>query len=63
MITSFIIQYKNGTPLWGDGAWCASELVWMTLGLSAKFFPRARTTLADEACDLVRDLLCNVYFV
>jgi hypothetical protein len=26
---------------------CASELVWMTLGLSAKFFPRARTALAD----------------
>jgi len=50
-------------PLWGDGAWCASELVWMTLALNAKFFPRARTTLADEACDLVGDLLCDVYFV
>ena len=51
------------TSALGDGAWCASELVWMTLGLTAEFFPRARTTLADEACDLVRDLLCNVYFV
>ncbi len=30
-------------PLWGDGAWCASELAWMTLRLSAKFFSRAHT--------------------
>jgi hypothetical protein len=54
---------KVGIPHWGDGAWCPSELVWMTLGLSAKFFPRARAPLADEACDLVRDLVCDVYFV
>ena len=47
----------------GDGAWCAWELVWMTLGLSAKFFPRARAPLADEACDLLTDLVCDVYFV
>ena len=40
-----------------------SELVWMTLGLSAKFFPRARAPLADEACDLLTDLVCDVYFV
>jgi hypothetical protein len=38
-------------------------LVWMTLGLSTKFFPRARTPLADEACDLIRDLVCDVYSV
>jgi hypothetical protein len=36
-------------PLWGDDPLCASELVWMTLGLSAKFLPRARAALADEA--------------
>ncbi len=47
----------------GDGTWCASELVWMTLGLSAKFFPRARAPLADESCDLVRDLVYDVYFI
>lgn len=35
----------------------------MTLGLSAKFFPRAHTPLADESCDLVRDLVCDVYFI
>jgi hypothetical protein len=32
-------------------------------GLSPKFFQRARTALANEACDLVRDLVCNVHFV
>jgi hypothetical protein len=63
MITSFVIYYKNGTPRWGDGAWCASELVWMTLELSVKFFSRARAPLADEACDLLRDLVYDVPFV
>lgn len=33
----------------------------MTLGLSAKFSLRARTALADEARDLVRDLVGDVY--
>ena len=32
-------------------------------GLSAKFFPSARTALADEVCDLARNLVGTVYFV
>jgi hypothetical protein len=40
----------------------ASELVWMPLGLSAKLFPRARAALADEARDLVRNLVRDFYF-
>jgi hypothetical protein len=35
----------------------------MTLGLNAKFFPRARAPLADEACDLIRNLVWDVYSV
>jgi hypothetical protein len=46
----------------GAGAWCASELVWMTLGLTSRFFPRAHTALKVEDRDLVRDLICDSYF-
>src|SRR5882672_1684066 len=37
--------------------------VWMTIGLSTKFFHRARTPLADEACDHARILVCDAHFV
>ena len=42
---------------------CVRRSWWMTLGLSAKFFSRARTPLTDEACDLITDLVCDVYLV
>jgi hypothetical protein len=37
-------------------------LWFMTLGLRSKYFPRAHTALANEVCDLVRDLVCGVHF-
>jgi hypothetical protein len=42
---------------------CAPELMWTMFELSAGFSPRAGTALADEACDLIRNLVCDVYSV
>src|SRR5580704_14152514 len=35
----------------------------ITLGLTTKFFPHTRTALADEASDLIRNLVCDAHFV